>query len=164
MKFLIKLLSQSPDTNCDLDLIPKSLLTGNNILFPTITNIINLSISTGIFHDQFKNCSAHPHLKKSNLDKDDLGNYRPKSHLSFLSKRIERLVKFRLDEYLSTNNFNSVQSAYTKNHSTEISIISVHDPIIEAMSHQQGTRLTLLDLTAAFYTVDNYILLERLLS
>jgi len=38
------------------------------------------------FSGQFKNCSVHPHLNKSNLDKDDLGNYRPISHLSFLSK------------------------------------------------------------------------------
>jgi len=42
-----------------------------DLWLPTITNIINLSLSTGIFPDQFKNCSVHPHLKKSNLDKDD---------------------------------------------------------------------------------------------
>jgi len=74
-----------------------------NILLPTITNIINLSLSTGIFPDQFKNCSVHPHLNKSNLDKDDIGNYRPISHLSFLSKLTERVVKLHLADYLSTN-------------------------------------------------------------
>jgi len=61
-------------------------------------------VSTGIFPDQFKNCSVHHHLKKSNLDKDDLGNYRPISHLPFLSKLTERVVKLRLADYLSTNN------------------------------------------------------------
>jgi len=78
-----KLLSQSPDTNCDLDPIPTSLLKQcSHILLPTITNIINLCICTGIFPDQFRNCSVHPHLNKSNLDKHDLGNYRPITHLT----------------------------------------------------------------------------------
>jgi len=81
-----KLLSQSPDTNCDLDPILTSLLKQcSHILLPTNTNIINLSLSTGIFQKLF--CTSLS--KKSNLDKDDLGNYRPISHLSFLSKLTE---------------------------------------------------------------------------
>ena len=83
------LLFQSPDTNCDLDPIPTSLLKQcSSALLPTITKIINLSLSTGIFPDQFKSCSVHPHLKKPNLDKEDLTNYRPISHLPFSSKLI----------------------------------------------------------------------------
>jgi len=132
-----KLFSQSPDTNCDLDHIPASLQKQcSHILLPTITKIINLSLSTGIFPDQFKNCSVHPHLKKSYLDKDDLCNYRLISHLSFLSKLTERVVKLRLADYSSTNNLlNSFQSAYIKHHSTETTLLSVHDQIIKAMSH-----------------------------
>ena len=158
------LLSQSPDTNCDLDPIPTSLLKQcSHALLPTITNIINLSLSTGVFPDQFKSCSVHPHLKKANLDKEDLSNYRPISHLSFLSKLTERVVKLRLTEYLSNNNLlNPFQSAYIKHHSTETALLSVHDHIIKAMSHQQVTCLTLLDLSAAFDTIDHTILLERL--
>ena len=92
-----KLLSQSPDTNCDLDPIPTSLLKQcSHILLPTLTKIINYSI----FPDQFKSCSVHPHLKKSNLDKENLTNYRPISHLSFLSKLTERVVKLRFTECL----------------------------------------------------------------
>ena len=44
------------------------------------------SISTSIFSDQFKNCSVHPYLKKPNFDKENLTNYHPISHLSYLSK------------------------------------------------------------------------------
>ena len=88
------LLSYSPDTSCDLDPILTTLLKNCKIaLLPTITNIINFSLSTGIFPDQFKNCSVHPKLKKHNLDKENLSNYRPISHLSFISKLTERLVK-----------------------------------------------------------------------
>jgi len=48
-----KLISPSPDTNCDLDPIPTSLLKQwSHILLPTITNIINLSLFNRIFTDQ----------------------------------------------------------------------------------------------------------------
>ena len=57
----------------------------SSVLLPTITNIINLSLSTSIFPDQFKNCSVHPRLKKPSLDRENLANYRPISHLSYLN-------------------------------------------------------------------------------
>jgi len=47
---------------------------------------------------------------------------------------------------------------------TETTLLSVHDHIIKAMSHKQVTCLTLLDLSAAFDTIDHSILLERLSS
>ena len=101
----------------------------------TITNIIKLSMSTGVFLDQFKNCSVHPLLKKSNLDKENLSNYRPISHLSYLSKLTERLVKNRLADHLNENNLmNSFQSAYTKFNSTETTLLAVHDHIIRVNS------------------------------
>ena len=159
------LLSRSPDTSCDLDPIPTSLLKQCISVLPTITNIINLSLSTGVFPDQFKNCSVHPILKKNNLDKENLSNYRPISHLSYLSKLTERLVKNRLTEHLNENNLmNSFQSAYTKFNCTETTLLAVHDHIIRAMSQQQVTGLCLLDLSAAFDTIDHSILLHRLKS
>jgi len=81
--------------------------------------------------------------QSENLDKDDLGTNRTIAHLSLLSKLTERVVKLRLVDYLSTNSFlNAIQSAYIKRHSTETTVISVHDHIIKAMSHQQVTCLT----------------------
>ena len=166
MDEISELLSDSPETNCDLDPIPTShLKQSSSVLLHTITNIINLSLSTSIFPDQFKNCSVHPHLKKPGLDKESLANYRPISHLSYLSKLTERIVKTRLTEHLSIYNLlNPFQSAYIKGHSTETTLLSVHDQIIKAMSLQQVTCLTLLDLSAAFDTIDHSILLERLSS
>ena len=122
-------------------------------------------MSTGVFPDQFKNCSVHPLLKKSNLDKENLSNYWPISHLSYLSKLTERLVKNRLADHLNENNLmNSFQSAYTKFNSTETTLLAVHDHIIRAMSQQEVTGLCLLDLSAAFDTIDHTILLHRLKS
>ena len=159
-------ISNSPNTSCDLDPIPTTLLKKcNQAILPTITNIINLSLSTGVFPDQFKSCSLHPLLKKSNLDKENLSNYRPISHLSYISKLTERLVKNRLTEYLTKNSLlNPFQSAYTKFQSTETTLLSLHYFIIRAMSKQQVTGLCLLDLSAAFDTIDHSILLHRLKS
>ena len=99
------------------------------------------------------------------MDKESLTNYRRISHLSFLSKLTERVVKLRLTEYLSGNNLlYSFQSVYIKHHSTETNLLSVHDHIIKTMGRQQVTYLTLLDLSAAFDTIDHSILLERLAS
>jgi Reverse transcriptase (RNA-dependent DNA polymerase) len=129
----------------------------------TITKIINLSLSTGVLPDQFKSCSVHPYLNKPNWDREYLSNYRPISHLSFLSKLNERIFKLRLTDYLSNKNLlNSFQSAYIKCHYTENSLLSVHDHLIKAMSLQQVSCLTLLDLSAAFDTIDHSSLLKRL--
>jgi len=99
-----KIISQSSNSFSDLDPIPTSLLKQCLCaLLPTLTNITNLSLASGIFPDQFKSCSVIPLLKKNNLDKEDHSNYRPISHLSFL---------FKLTSHLSTNNLpNSYQSA-----------------------------------------------------
>jgi len=51
-------------------LMPFLHLSSNNALLPTLTNIINLSLVSGTFPDQyFKSCSVIPLLKKYNLTK-----------------------------------------------------------------------------------------------
>jgi hypothetical protein len=85
--------------------------------------------------------------------------------ISFLSKLTERVVKSRLTDFLTEHNLlNSFQSAYTKLHSTETALLAVHDYLIRASSQQQVSCLCLLDLSAAFDTIDHSILLERLSS
>ena len=54
------------------------------------------------------------------------------------------------------------QSAYTKHHSTETALLALYDHLIRATSRQHVTGLCLLDLSAAFDTIDHSILLHRL--
>jgi hypothetical protein len=90
-------------------------------------------------------------------------NYRPISNLNFISKLVERIVAKRMEEHLSSNSlFLPLQSAYRKFHSTETALLAVHNNIITAMDQGKVTALLLLDLSAAFDTVDHAILIHRL--
>ena len=163
---VIKLIRQAPNKQCALDPIPMSLLKQCcHILAPVITDIVNLSLSTGVFPSQFKQAIITPLIKKPSLDREFMSNYRPISNLSFLSKLTERITKDRLHHHLASNTmYNSFQSAYTKFHSTETTLLALHDHLISSMDRQQVTGLTLLDLSAAFDTIDHSILLHRLTS
>jgi len=58
------------------------------------------------------------------------------------------------------------QSAYCKHHSTETALAYIHDHLIliNAIGSQKISCLCLLDLSAAFDTIDNNILINRLSS
>ena len=56
----------------------------------------------------------------------------------------------------------SQQSAYRKLHGTERALIRIHNDIATALDQKRSVILLLLDLSAAFGTVDHCILLSRL--
>jgi len=86
------------------------------------------------------------------------------ANLSLISKIIERVVKSRLTDHLTSNKLlNSHQSAYCKHNSTETAL-HIHGNLINAIGSQKLSCLCLLDLTAAFDTIDHNILLTRLSS
>ena len=134
-----------------------------DILVTPITTIINLSLSEGIFPNQFKQALVTPLLKKSSLSKNDLKNYRPVSNLNFISKLLEKVVAFQIKSHLAQFGLdNSFQSAYKSFHSTETALLSVQNDVYMAMEKGQVTAFTLLDLSAAFDTIDHDILLNRM--
>ena len=103
-----------PNKQSDSDPIAAWLLKEcSSVLVPAITNIVSLSLTSGQFHTILKESVISPLLKKSTLDKDQLYNYRAISNLSLISKIIERFVKSRLTDYLTSNKvLNPHQSAY----------------------------------------------------
>ena len=89
-------------------------------------------------------------------------NYWPISNLSFLSKTLERIVASQIEGYLTTNGlFAKMQSAYRKHHSTETALLRVVNDIDQAIDNKCEAVLVLLDLSAAFDTIDHAILLDR---
>lgn len=61
-----------------------------------------------------------------------------------------------------TGTNNPLQSAYKKHHSTETALLRIHNDVLLAMDKGRVTALTLLDLSAAFDTIDHHILVNRL--
>ena len=110
-----------------------------------------------------KSAYVIPHLKKRGLDANDSKNFRPVSNLPFLSKLLERVVSTQLNDYLKvTGTLPSTQSAYRKFHSTETALLKVFSDLCQAIDDGNTCLLGLLDLSAAFDTVDHNILLNRL--
>ena len=71
------------------------------------------------------------------------------------NKIIKRAVKSRLTDHLvSSGLHNPHQSAYCKHHSTETALLYIHDHLINAIGSQKLSCLCLLDLSAAFDTID----------
>ena len=76
---------------------------------------------------------------------------------------MERVVAKRLNIHIEEQLLsNQVQSAYKGFHSTETALLKIHNDIICNMDNGKVTALTLLDLSAAFDTIDHSTLLERL--
>ena len=104
-----------------------------------------------------------PILKKPNLDPSDISNFRPISNLSFLSKLLERAISHQLTAYLENGSLlPQNQSAYRANHSTETAVLRVFSDLVSASDAGNISLLALLDLSAAFDTVDYDILFHRL--
>ena len=112
--------------------------------------------------DSMKRARIRPLLKKEGLDLEVLKNYRPVSNLTFVSKILEKVVASRLDDHLSRNNLmDSLQSAYRPYHSTETALIKVQSDIAQALDRGSVAVLIMLDLSAAFDTIDHKILITR---
>ena len=85
------------------------------------------------------------------------------SHLSFISKILEKVVLIQLKKHPSGNNLLEIfQSAYRQNHSTQTAVLSVLDGLLGRADERLVSLVALLDLSAAFDTLDHPILLKRL--
>ena len=102
-------------------------------------------------------------LKKAGLDESLPSRFRPVSNFPFPSKVLERIVNRQIVGYLNDFHlFPDVQSAYRRGHLTETALLKVFSDIIDGIADGKIVILSLLDLTAAFDTVDYDILLKRL--
>ena len=82
---------------------------------------------------------------------------------TYISKLVERMVNQQVVAYLDENKLlPKLQSGFRARHSTETALLKVLSDILLSADQQQVTLLVLLDMPAAFDTVDHAILLQRL--
>ena len=128
-----------------------------------ITRIINLSFKAAKVPDCFKIAAIIPILKKIFLDPEVLNNLRPVSTLPFVSKTLDEVAGKRLGKHKEKNKLNEkLQSAYRNGHSTETALIRIQHDLLTAIDQRRCVFLVLLDMSAAFDTVDHSVLLKRL--
>ena len=161
---VLKISKSTPNKSCDLDPIPVSLvLDCIGVLLTPIANIVNYSLQEGSFPSCFKTAHVTPLLKKAGLDRNILRICRPVSNLSYISKLIEKAVTRQINEHIAREGLSKEnQSAYRVFHSNEMALLKVQNDIATSMDKGTAVGLVLLDLSAAFDTIDHTILFSCL--
>lgn len=162
---VLRVISDMPSKSSSQDVLPTFLLKELSYLFaPSVQYLCNLSFSSATFPSLLKTGCILPLLKKPSLDITDVGNYRPITSLSSLSKILERLALVQLRPLITgADCFPSMQSAYRAAHSTETALLKITSDIRSAMDTKAGTCLLSLDISAAFDALDHQVLLQRAL-
>ena len=154
----------SAPKSCELDPIPSILLMEClYYILPSLIDLFNSSLASGIFPQCFKSALVTHILKKRCLDDNGLSNYRPVSNLCFIAKILEKLVLSQVSSYLKSHNlYNTSQSACLPGHSTETALLKVVNDLFLSLIKGNISVLVLLDFSSAFDTIDHPILVHRL--
>ena len=160
---LSKILGESGIKTSYHDILPAKLLKEViQELLPHLCQLVNKSLQTGTV-EGIKESVIVPLLKKKGLDPEILKNYRPVADLVFLSKLCERAVFRRLNGHMFENNLHcKFQHGYKKHHSPETLLLRLVNDVLLGMDSKLAIIILLIDLSAAFDTVDIDILLDIL--
>ena len=132
-------------------------------IIPSITHVINLSLSLGKFPARWKISRILPLLKGKGLDALNPASYRPVSQLPVIAKLTERSVQRQLLMYLEqSNQLSPNQHAYRENHNTATALLQLMDAISVETDNNKITATMNMDLTAAFDCVPHRLLIEKL--
>jgi len=161
---VLEAIKSLPTKQCDLDPMPTWLLkTNSSFITRFLTELFNISLLSGDVSLYLKSAYIIPRLKKSDLNDNETKNYRPISNLPVLAKLFERIVAKQLLTYLKLHDLLPwLQSAYQTSHSTETALLKVTSDILSALDKVDLVALTLLELSAAFHTVNHDILLRQI--
>ncbi len=112
---VLKAMSANKATGID-GITPRSLKAGAPVICNSLVFIMNLSIYTGIFINDWKVAKVIPLYKSSNSS--EVSNYQPISILSVPSKILERHIYTTFYDYFESNNLITIhQPGFRPKHS-----------------------------------------------
>ena len=162
---ILKILKKMNKTFCSNDPFDIRSFDFDQISEPLaiyLCKIVNSSFNEGKFPETEKFACVRPKIKGSS-DPDELSSYRPLYNTSILSKVLESAALSQLLAHLKKfESFSKVQSAYREFHSVETAMCKIYNDLIIRKCEGNCTLLVLLDLSAAFDTVDQKILIDDL--
>ena len=122
--------------------------------------IFNKSITEGIFPSQMKYADVTPLYKSK--ERQEKSNYRPISLLLTLSKILEKCIYNRTYNFLDSNGLiYQSQYGFRSNHSCELAASKLLGEIVKGHKNKEHTVAIFLDLSKAFDTLDDEILLKK---
>ena len=150
----------SKSTGLD-DIGPRILKLSYDIISPSITFLINKSLSLGIFQNVWKTANIIPIHKTG--PKEDVNNYRPISILPTVSKIMEKWIHLKFMNYLNDNKLlHEKQSGFRAGHSTESALILLIDSWLKAINEGKFVGCVMIDFRKTFHLVDHAVLLKKL--
>ena len=133
----------------------------SNVISNTLAEILNLSISTGVYPNKLKMAKIIPIFKTD--DDTDPSNYRPISLLSNFNRIFEKVIFKRMESFIAQHNMLSLsQYGFRKTLSTQHAILDIVSTIQTNMDKRLFSCGVFIDLKKAFDTVDHKILLHKL--
>jgi hypothetical protein len=135
------------------------------VLASPIAKLCNISLSTGVFPDLFKQALVHPVHKGSGKDHREPGSYRPISILPALSKILEIVVRDALYEHLDLRGvLPDSQFGFRPGRSVAMALACAQADWAAAKARGEVVGVMAFDLSAAFDTIDVAPLIEKLKS
>ena len=152
----------NPNKSTGPDTIPPGILKCSKPVTSTpLCHIVNSSLRTGSFPNQWKHATVIPLHKGGN--KLELRNYRPISLLPVPSKLLERVVSNQLTSHLESNQLlYRHQSGFRRLHSTTTTLLHATDVWSRALDNGMCVGVLFLDVAKAFDSVNHSTLLGKL--
>ena len=137
------------------------LKIGAEVLVVPLTWIINTSITTGEFPEEWKIAKIIPLFKKGN--RKTTKNYRPVSLLSVAGMVLEKIIAIQIEDFFEKNNlFGSFQFGFRKGKNTVSELLTLFDILLDAKQDKKEILLIMYDLSSAFDLADHKILVAKL--
>ncbi len=132
-----------------------------DLIVERLVNVINLSLSKGVFPSKLKIAKIIPIFKTGN--QSFFTNYRPISLLTNFSKLFEKVMQIRLTLFIEQCEIlYRFQFGFRSNHSTMHSLVSLINNVATAIDRNQIAAGVFIDLSKAFDTLDHEILFTKL--